>query len=137
MHTREGQSLPYDALLVAVGARSVPAFEHVTTFDDAHAEDTFLGIVQDIEEGYTKQVALLVPEGPAWSLPVYELALQTADRAFSSGFDDVTITVVTPEEAPLQVFGAPVAAAVRAALEEAGVRLITGSRAEVPANRAR
>ena len=93
LHTREGQSLPYDALLVAVGVRSVPAFEHVTTFDDAHAEDTFLGIVKDIEEGYTKQVALLVPEGPAWSLPVYELALQTAERAFSSGFDDVTITV--------------------------------------------
>lgn len=135
LHTREGQSLPYDALLVAIGARSVPAFEHVTTFDDAHAEDTFLGIVKDIEEGYTKQVALLVPEGPAWPLPVYELALQTADRAFSSGFDDVTITVVTPEEAPLEVFGGPVAAAVRAALEEAGVRLITGSRAEVPANR--
>ena len=79
---REGQSLPYDALLLAIGVRSVPAFEHVTTFDDAHADDTFRGIVQDIEEGYTKRVALFVPEGPAWSLPVYELALQTADRAF-------------------------------------------------------
>ena len=64
-----------------MGARSVPAFEHVTTFDDAHADDTFRGIVQDIEEGYNKRVALVVPEGPAWSLPVYELALQTADRA--------------------------------------------------------
>ena len=135
VHTRDGQSLPYDALLVAVGARSVPAFEHVTTFDDAHAEDTFLGIVQDIEEGYNKRIALVVPEGPAWSLPVYELALQTADRAVASGFDDVTVTVVTPEEAPLEAFGASVAGVVRTTLEEAGVRLITGSRAEVPTNR--
>ena len=54
-----------------------------------------------------------MPEGPAWSLPVYELALQTADRAFGSGFDDVTVTVVTPEQAPLEVFGASVASAVQ------------------------
>ncbi len=135
VHTAGGETLPYDALLLAVGARSVPAFEHVTTFDDAHADDTFRGIVQDIEEGYTKAVALIVPEGPAWALPVYELALQTADRAFGAGFDGVTISVITPEGSPLEVFGAPVSTAVHEALEAAGVKVITGSRAEVPANR--
>ncbi|HEU0023492.1 MAG TPA: FAD-dependent oxidoreductase [Thermoleophilaceae bacterium] len=135
VHTAGGEELPYDALLLAVGARSVPALDHVTTFDDAHADETFLGIVKDIEDGYSKNLALVVPEGPTWSLPVYELALQTADRAHSAGFDDVTITVITPEDAPLEVFGEPVAAAVHEVLTEAGVRLITGSRAEVPANR--
>jgi sulfide:quinone oxidoreductase len=135
VHTAGGQSLGYDAVLLAVGARSVPAFDHVTTFDDANADDTYRGIVQDIEEGYNKRVALVVPDGVAWPLPVYELALQTADRAYGSGFDDVTVSVVTPERSPLEVFGAPVAAAVEELLNEAGVRLITGSRAEVPANR--
>ena len=62
-------------------------------------------------------MALVVPEGPAWSLPAYELAFQTADRAFGAGFDDVTISVVTPEPAPLDVLGAPVSAAVQEALE--------------------
>ena len=135
VHTAGGESLPYDALLLAVGARSVPAFEHAITFDDAHADDTFKGVVQDIEEGYNKRMALVIPEGPAWSLPVYELAFQTADRAYGSGFDDVTITVVTPEQSPLEVFGTPVSKAVRETLETAGVTIITGSRAEVPANR--
>jgi sulfide:quinone oxidoreductase len=135
VHTGGGEPLPYDAVLIAVGARAVPAFEHVTTFDDANADDTFRGIVQDIEDGYNKRMALVVPEGPRWSLPVYELALQTADRAFGSGFDDVTISVVTPEASPLEVFGAPVSATVAEVLEAAGVRVIAGSRAEVPANR--
>ena len=57
-HTVGGQTLRYDALLLAVGARSAPAFDHVTTFDDANADDTYRGIVQDIEEGYNKRVAL-------------------------------------------------------------------------------
>jgi sulfide:quinone oxidoreductase len=135
VHTAGGEPLAYDALLLAIGARSVPPFEHATTFDDAHADDTFRGIVQDIEEGYNKRMAMVVPDGPAWSLPAYELAFQTADRAYNAGFDDVTITVVTPEAAPLEAFGAPVSAAVQEALEAAGVTLITGSRAEVPANR--
>ena len=135
VHTAGGEQLAYDALLLAIGARSVAPFEHATTFDDAHADDTFRGIVQDIEEGYNKRMALVVPEGPAWSLPAYELALQTADRAFGAGFDDVTVTMVTPEHAPLEVFGAPVATAVQETLDAAGVKVITASRAEVPANR--
>ena len=53
-HGRREASSSYDALLLALGARSVAPFEHATTFDDAHADETYLGIVQDIEEGYTK-----------------------------------------------------------------------------------
>ncbi len=69
VHTSDGQELPYDALLLAVGARLVNPFEHVTLFDDAHADEAFHGLVQDVEEGYTRSVALLLPEGPAWLLP--------------------------------------------------------------------
>ena len=54
-HTAEGASLNYDALLLAVGARTEVPYEHVTVFDDAHADDTYRGVVQDIEEGYTQQ----------------------------------------------------------------------------------
>ena len=68
-------------MLLAVGARAEVPYEHVTVFDDAHADDTYRGVVQDIEEGYTHSLALLLPDGPAWPLPVYELALMTAQRA--------------------------------------------------------
>jgi sulfide:quinone oxidoreductase len=134
-HASDGTALPYDALLLAVGARSAPPLAHVTTFDDARADETYLGIVQDIEEGYNKRLAIVVPEGPTWPFPAYELALQTADRAYAAGFDDLDITLVTPEDKPVQVFGERASAVVEEMLSGVGVRVITGSRAEVPANR--
>ena len=83
VHTAAERSLPFDALLVAIGARASVPYEHVTVFDDARPDETYHGIVQDVEEGYTKSVALLLPPGPAWPLPIYELALMTAERARS------------------------------------------------------
>jgi sulfide:quinone oxidoreductase len=127
VHTAGGQKLRYDALLLAYGARSVPASDDAITFDDANADETFLGIVRGIEGGYMTAVDLVVPEGPVWSLPVYELALQTADRAYESGFDDVAITVITPERGPLEVFGEAVSSAVRNVLADARVGFRTGS----------
>lgn len=36
--------------------------------------ELFPGLVRDLEEGYTKRVAFIVPPGVAWALPAYELA---------------------------------------------------------------
>jgi sulfide:quinone oxidoreductase len=132
-HTGKGKQLPHDALLIAVGARMAPAFDYVTTFDDAEADALFGGIVQDIEAGYTKSVAFVMPPGPVWQLPLYELALMTAERAGSMGMDDVELTVVTPDEAPLAIFGPPVSEAVAGLLERAGVAVETSTVARVPA----
>ena len=135
VHTSEGRSVPYDALLVAIGARLSVPYEHVTVFDDAHADETYRGIVQDVEEGYSKSLALLLPEGPAWPLPIYELALMTAERAYSMGLDDFRVDVVTPEPSPLAAFGGEASSAVSELLERRGVRVHAGSAAEVPASR--
>ena len=134
-HTVDGASLEYDALLLAVGARTEVPYEHVTVFDDAHADDTYRGIVQDVEEGYTRSVALLVPDGPAWPLPVYELALMTAQRAQSMGMEGIGVHVVTAEPEPLAAFGRGASEAVAELLDTARVRIHLGSRAEVPASR--
>ena len=93
VHTGGGVELPYDALLVAVGARMAPAFEHATTFRDAEADALLSGLVEDIEGGYTKRVAFVAPAGPLWALPLYELALMTAERAKGMGMTDVEVTV--------------------------------------------
>src|SRR5215208_1344020 len=100
-HTAEGASLDYDALLLAVGARTEVPYEHVTVFDDAYADDTYRGVVQDVEGGYTRSLALLLPEGPAYPLPIYELALMTAQRAYSMGMEGIGVHVVTAEAEPL------------------------------------
>ncbi len=124
--TSAGERLSYDALLVAVGARSEPAFPRALTWTPETDSELFRGLLRDLEEGYTKRVAFVVPPGVAWALPAYELALMTAWQAWGMGHDDVEVTVYTPEDAPLGLFGSRATAALREDLEEAGVRAETG-----------
>jgi sulfide:quinone oxidoreductase len=133
VHTDTGEELPYDALLIAVGGRQVMPFEHVTVFDDEHADEGYHGLIQDVEEGYTRSVVLIIPEGHAWLLPVYELALMTAERASSMGEEGLGINIVTPEPAPLGALGEAASSAVGELLERARVRVYTNARPTVPA----
>ena len=85
------------------------------------------GLLRDIEEGYSKRLAVVVPPGAVWPLPAYELALMTIGEAHAMGQDDVEVTVVTPEHAPLSLFGERASAAVGEELEAAGVIVRTGA----------
>ena len=125
--------MEYDALLIAVGARQVEAYEHVATFRDADADATYQGIVQDIEEGYSRSLAFIQPVGPVWPLPLYELALMTAERAESMDIRDLELVLVTPEPRPLAVFGTAVSDVVSNRLEQAGITVYCNSLAKVPA----
>lgn len=86
--TASGERLSYDALLVAVGAGSEPAFHRVLTWTPEIDPELFSGLLRDLEEGYVKSVAFIVPPGVAWALPAYELALMTAWQAWGMGQDD-------------------------------------------------
>ena len=121
-----GQRLSYDALLVAVGAGSEAAYRQVLTWTPETDAELFGGLLRDLDEGYLKRVAFVVPPGVAWALPAYELALMTAWQAWGMGHDDVQVTVYTPEDAPLGLFGTQATVAVRHDLEEAGVHAETG-----------
>jgi sulfide:quinone oxidoreductase len=123
----DGRRLHFDSLLVAVGAGSAPAFSRVRTWTPELDQAVLGGLLADLEEGYAKRVAFVVPQDVAWPLPAYELALMTAWDARDMGQDDVEITVFTPEEEPLAVFGAEASAGLRADLEEAGVRVETSA----------
>ena len=124
--TAKGERLPYDALLVAVGARSEAAFRRVLTWTPETDPELFGGLLRDLDEGYVKRVAFIVPPGVAWALPAYELALMTGWQAWGMGHNDVQVIIYTPEDAPLGLFGAQAAAALRDDLEEAGVEAETG-----------
>ena len=132
-HTGGGESLRYDALLIAVGGRQMEAFEHVRTFRDAEADETYQGVVQDIEEGYSKSIAFLLPDGPVHPLPLYELALMTAERARSMDIDDLEMSLVTPEVSPMAIFGRGASDAVADLLERAGITVYSSALAQVPA----
>lgn len=112
-----GPDEPYDALIVAVGAPARPAFEHVLTFGaDPLA---FGGLLADLEQGCSRSVAFVVPKGCSWPLPLYELALMTAEEVWGMGMDGVQMHLVTPDLAPLDIFGAEVSASVAELLQAA------------------
>jgi sulfide:quinone oxidoreductase len=121
VRTTDGRVIAYDALLVAVGAWSEPAVPGATTWTPELDQEVMGGLLADLEEGYAKRVAFVVPEGAGWPLPAYELALMTAWDARDMGQDDVEITIHTPEAMPLELFGEDASASLRADLEEAGV----------------
>jgi len=130
--TDTGRRLSYDALLVAVGAGSEPALRHALTWTPEADADLFAGLLRDLEEGYVKRLAFVVPAGVAWTLPAYELALMTAWQAWGMGQNDVDVVIYTPEDAPLGAFGAQASALVRQDLAEAGIRAETGTHIAEP-----
>jgi sulfide:quinone oxidoreductase len=102
--TAEGETIDYDALLIAVGA--VPrAHSHALAFGGPGTEERMHGLVQDLEAGVVRRIAFVVPEGATWPVPLYELALLTAERAYDMCLNP-ELTVVTSEEVPLELFGA-------------------------------
>ena len=130
VHTEAGEELPYDALLLALGARLYTRFEHALTIDDARLDELLHGLIQDVEGGYVHRLAFIVPGRMGWPLPIYELALMTAARAHDMNIE-LSITIVTPEDAPLAIFGRVASEAVRQLLEENGILTITSAYCEV------
>ncbi|HEY2650472.1 MAG TPA: hypothetical protein VGI50_01035 [Solirubrobacteraceae bacterium] len=130
-HTRDGASLRYDALVLGLGAEVRGSYEHATTIDDSRLDELLHGLIQDVEGGYTKRLAFVVPARMAWPLPVYELALMTAARAYDAN-TEVAIAIITPEDAPLALFGAGAGEALAGLLAKRGIEVITSSYSEVP-----
>ena len=130
-HTETGRQIPYDALLLALGARAHPRYEHALTIDDRRLDEIMHGLIQDVEDGYVKSLALVIPARMAWPLPIYELALMIAARAQDMQVE-LALTIVTPEERPLGIFGLRATEALSELLSEAKITTITSAQAEIP-----
>lgn len=130
-HTTTGHALSYDALILAVGAQRYGRFPHATTIDDRQIDEIYRGVIQDLEQGYIRRIAFVMPEETSWPLPLYELALMTAERAYAMCVD-VDLTIVTPERTPLAIFGTEASAAVSALLDERRIAIECHARAQIP-----
>jgi sulfide:quinone oxidoreductase len=115
-----GETLDYDALVLALGARSVAPFAQALTFGADADTSVLSGLLSDLEGGYSKSVAFVVPPGVSWPLPLYELALMTAREVSSMGID-AQLEIVTPEPEPLALFGSHAGDALVGLLREAGI----------------
>jgi sulfide:quinone oxidoreductase len=120
-----GESLAYDYLLIAVGGRFRPALEGVTTFP-SHGEPFSVDAVLDRAEQKDHRLAFIVPRGASWPLPLYEIALMSQRRAAQRRID-AKIAVITPESAPMGIFGPAPSAAVGELLRARGIEVLTDS----------
>jgi sulfide:quinone oxidoreductase len=127
--TKDGVKLPYDMLVLAIGARrperSWPADGQSMFYDGRNGPDYRL-LLHQVRDGQVGSLALVRPAGVSWPLPLYDLALLTAADCAAHG-RSVELNLVTPEQEPLGIFGREASAAIRRLLEEAGVMLHTGS----------
>jgi sulfide:quinone oxidoreductase len=107
-------------LLVCVGGRPRPAFRQGTTFTVAGAPLPIDDLLAQAAAG-SERIAFVVPPGVTWPLPIYEVALMARRRAEERGLAGVEHVIVTPESAPLIMFGAVPSAEVQALLQGRGI----------------
>jgi sulfide:quinone oxidoreductase len=118
--------LTYDALVLAVGARASTAIPGALTFRDQREVHHIRRLASRLRDGRLRRVVFAVPRGCTWPLPLYELALLTATQLREEGAGG-EVVLVTPEIAPLQVFGAQASRLVTDLLAQRGVRFVGGS----------
>lgn len=125
--SRDGERISYDYILVATGSRALWAVPGAETFWGAADEDAAAKVIHRLRAGRLRDVAFVVPDGPSWLLPPYELPLLAAAALAHGGTEGAGLKLVTPEDAPLGVFGRRVGEQMRELLAERGIELLTGA----------
>jgi sulfide:quinone oxidoreductase len=121
LRTVRGDTLEYDALLVAVGARPDVAVPGALTFSGPRDVLAYRKLLDDIDAGRVARVAFALPTAVSWAIPLYELALMTAEHLRATGNRDVGLVVVTPEHGPLDAFGARIASHIWSMMAERAI----------------
>jgi sulfide:quinone oxidoreductase len=120
--TGSGSELGYEALLIAIGGH---------TADVVHGALTFRGprdgrVLRRTLDDRPESIAFVAPFGATWPLPIYELALLAAADIERRGAG-TSVSLVTPEDAPLALFGACASEFVADLLSRRGIELITAA----------
>lgn len=123
--------LAYDMLLAFPGARTYPAFQDGVTFERELSPEDFDEALADFSDGLAPHIAIVVPDGVAWTMPAYELALLTSAWGEHHHPDSSVVTLLTPEQAPLEAFGPVVSDGAREVLDEARVVVRCGVHPDV------
>jgi sulfide:quinone oxidoreductase len=108
---------------VATGTGRLTVLEHATTFagpDDVLAVRT---VREELLAGTVRSVAFAVPSTRIWPLPMYELALMTGADLLARHVAGARLTLVTPEPAPLALFGPRAAEELEPLLAARGIEM--------------
>lgn len=124
VHLASGASVPWDDLVVAIGACPVAALEHCDTAFSARLPDIVARLRDDLVTDRFGSAMFLVPPGVFWTMPAYELALMTRREADRAGRVRFAITIVSTESAPLGMFGAAASQEVHDLLDREGIAFV-------------
>jgi sulfide:quinone oxidoreductase len=122
-----GQTVPFDAFVLTMGATPVEAVPGALTFSGPESDAELSALLDRATSGELRRIVFAVPAASTWPLPLYELALLTAGYLSDHGTRGVEVLLVTPEERPLSVFGSEASDALAELLEIRGVELRLGS----------
>lgn len=125
--THDGEEIPYDYLIAAPGARLLWSVPGAATFWGVADEGEVQEIVSRLRHGQLRHLVFTMPGSLGWALPAYELALLAATEMRRSGVSGTRLTIVTPEDGPLLIFGRRASEQVAELLAGQGIEVITGT----------
>jgi sulfide:quinone oxidoreductase len=129
---RSGDTLPFHTLVLAPGARLLSAFDNAVTFTGPGSGAAVRALLDDLEQGRVRRIAFVAPTVTGWTLPLYELALLTAQHAAGRALPR-ELSLITPEPRPLAIFGERASAAVAELLAAAAIEFVAATQVDVGA----
>jgi sulfide:quinone oxidoreductase len=119
--TADGVELNWDVLLIALGAQAHEGVPGALTFSGPESSAPLKAVIDDATAGRVSSIAFALPTLAAWPMPVYELALMAQSRLADAGAGSTRLTLVTPENTPLTVFGRKASESISELLAVRGV----------------
>lgn len=127
VRTHGGEEIAYDHLIVACGTRLLAGISGAVTFWGVPDDAKIHQVIGDLRERKLRRLAFTMPGGGTWALPMYELALLAGAELAKQGIEDASLVVVTPEDAPLNLFGRAASERVGELLAERGIEVVAGA----------
>jgi sulfide:quinone oxidoreductase len=101
--TAGGERVGFDRLVVATGAIAREPLAGALTFRGRGDVPALRSLLNELVGGQIRSVVFAAPSARMWTLPIYELALMTAAHLREHGADAAEVSLVTPEEEPLEL----------------------------------
>ena len=125
--TGRGGRRGYDLLLIATGAVALQGVPGAQPFRGRSDYERVARLLEEYDRRQLRRLVFAVPSNSAWTLPVYELALLTSKELRGRGAAGAELVIVTPEPAPLSLFGQRASAEVADLLRTAGISIKTST----------
>ena len=103
--TGRGAGRGYDQLLIVTGAVALQGVPGAQPFRGRLDYERVALLLEEYDRRQLRRLVFAVPSSAAWTLPAYELALLASNELRVRGVDDAELVIVTPEPAPLSLFG--------------------------------